>query len=119
MIACAQRMLCMCRIRDKIDKLMQKDRALSLLVAMESALEDERFEVQNASNFLHCLVTDMQSSQVCMTQAYIYHGKENGACLHSSCHACTVQEAMRLRDAFKAMTGGCQGAFTVEGIIDV
>ena len=35
------------------------------------------------------------------------------------CRACMVQEAMRLRDAFKAMTGGCQGAVTVEGIIDV
>ena len=34
-------------------------------------------------------------------------------------HAFMVQEAMRLRDAFKEMTGGCQGAFTVEGIIDV
>ena len=33
------------RIRDKIDKMMQKDRALSLLIAMESALEDDRFEV--------------------------------------------------------------------------
>ena len=55
----------MCRIRDKIDKLMQKDRALSLLVAMESALEDERFEVRNASIFLRSLVTNMQSHQHC------------------------------------------------------
>lgn len=37
--------LWLCRIRDKIDKMMQKDRALSLLIAMESALEDDRFEV--------------------------------------------------------------------------
>lgn len=36
----------LCRIRDKIDKMMQKDRALSLLIAMESALEDDRFEVR-------------------------------------------------------------------------
>ena len=39
----------MCRIRDKIDKMMQKDRALSLLIAMESALEDDRFEVRLSS----------------------------------------------------------------------
>ena len=50
--------LFLCRIRDKIDKLMQKDRALSLLVAMESALEDGRFEVRNTPNFLQSLVTD-------------------------------------------------------------
>ena len=30
-----------------------------------------------------------------------------------------LQEAVRLRDAFKAMTGGRQGAFTTEGVIDV
>ena len=34
-----------CRIRDTIDKMLQKDCVLSSLVAMEAALNDERYEV--------------------------------------------------------------------------
>jgi hypothetical protein len=34
-----------CRIRNQIDNLLASDRALSLVVAIETALEDKRFEV--------------------------------------------------------------------------
>lgn len=34
------------RIRDRIDKMLQADCALSSLVAMEAALDDDRFEVR-------------------------------------------------------------------------
>lgn len=37
----------LCRIRDQVDKMLASDRALSLLVAMESALDDNRYEVQH------------------------------------------------------------------------
>lgn len=33
------------RLRNKIDNLLASDRALSLVVAIETALEDKRFEV--------------------------------------------------------------------------
>jgi hypothetical protein len=37
------------RIRNQIDNLLASDRALSLVVAIETALEDKRFEVQCSS----------------------------------------------------------------------
>ena len=42
--------------------MMQKDRALSLLIAMESALEDERFEVH--SSFIDALHVNQSHIQV-------------------------------------------------------
>ena len=38
-----------CRLRDKIDHIMQSDRAMSLVVAIETALEDKRYEVRPPS----------------------------------------------------------------------
>ena len=35
-----------CRLRAEIDKLLSSDRILSLVVAIETALADERYEVQ-------------------------------------------------------------------------
>ncbi len=35
-----------CRLRAEIDKMLTGDRMLSLVVAIETALEDKRFEVQ-------------------------------------------------------------------------
>ena len=126
----------MCRIRDKIDKMMQKDRALSLLIAMESALEDERFEVclpARGRKSITCL-----SDLACPPDYYFTTGAGVLSCSAQSrlqqhiCQAaaskcnhnpimgiCHLQEAVRLRDAFKTMTVSRQGAFTAEGVIDV
>jgi hypothetical protein len=45
-------LVCVRRIRNQIDNLLASDRALSLVVAIETALEDKRFEVQ--SRVLRC-----------------------------------------------------------------
>ena len=36
-----------CRIRNQIDNVLASDRTLSLVVAIETALEDKRFEVRS------------------------------------------------------------------------
>ena len=36
-----------CRIRNEIDNVLASDRTLSLVVAIETALEDKRFEVRS------------------------------------------------------------------------
>jgi hypothetical protein len=42
-----------CRLRDKLDKMLASDRMLSLMVAMESALDDARYEVSTFLLLLH------------------------------------------------------------------
>jgi hypothetical protein len=44
------------RLRDKLDKMLATDRMLSLMVAMESALDDARYEVSPVSHIIsgHC-----------------------------------------------------------------
>ena len=43
-----------CRIRDTIDDILTTNRELGLIVAMETALTDERFEVGEASRLPDC-----------------------------------------------------------------
>lgn len=60
-----------CRIRDAIDKMLQKDCVLSSLVAMEAALNDERFEV------ICCAMKTLP--HVCKR----HHVYERGGCHHA------------------------------------
>lgn len=52
-----------CRIRDKIDKILKSDVVLSSLVAMNAALQDNRFDVRSPAA-VPCLANQSPARQV-------------------------------------------------------